>query len=157
MVEVQHRRARASDLESLLDLWTEMMYQHACLDPRFAAVEDPREVFRDTMRQWITSTARRVVVATVDGRVVGYAIGSITENPPILRLRHYGHISDICVAREWRQHGVGRRLYGALRTWFRGRGIGVVQLNVASLNPVAQAFWREMGFQDYMDRMWLEL
>jgi hypothetical protein len=32
-----------------------------------------------------------------------------------------------------------------------------VQLNVSAVNPTSQAFWRAMGFQDYLDRMWLDL
>ena len=157
MGEIQIRRARQEDLETLLDLWLEMMSYHGRLDPRFAPEDNARDAFRDTMREWIGATARRVLVAVADGQVVGYTIGSIVENPPIFKLRHYGHVSDMCVAPEWRGQGMGRRLFGGLRKWFRSRGLAVVQLNVAALNPAAQAFWREMGFQDYVDRLWTDI
>ena len=157
MGETQIRRARQEDLEAVLDLWLEMMRYHGRLDPRFAPADNARDAFHNTMREWIGAAAKRVLVAVADGQVVGYAIGSIAENPPILKLRHFGHVSDICVPPEWRRQGIGRRLFGALRKWFRSRGLAVVQLNVAALNPAAQAFWREMGFQDHMDRMWQEI
>jgi ribosomal protein S18 acetylase RimI-like enzyme len=96
-------------------------------------------------------------VAEYGERLVGYLIARINESPPMLTPQRYGHVSDICVAPDQRRSGAGRRLFSAARVWFRRKGVDVVQLNVAAANPTAQSFWREMGFQDYMYRMWLDL
>jgi ribosomal protein S18 acetylase RimI-like enzyme len=157
MVEVQIRQARNQDLEAVLDLWEEMMDFHAGLDERFEPAPDDRDIFRDTLREWIAGEERRVMVAVAEGRIIGYTIGVITENPPIFKMRLYGHVSDICVAPAWRRKGVGRRLFAALRKWFRRHGLTAVQLNVAAFNPASQAFWRGLGFDDYMHKMWLDI
>jgi hypothetical protein len=44
-----------------------------------------------------------------------------------------------------------------MSSWFRRRGLAAVQLNVAAFSPTSQAFWRSIGFGDYMDRLWLDL
>jgi ribosomal protein S18 acetylase RimI-like enzyme len=157
MEEIHIRRATPEDLEAVLDLWQEMMDHHARLDRRFQQVADSRDHFRVTLREWMADDAQRVLVAVDDGEIVGYTIGRIAENPPMFELRFLGHVSDICVARERRRQGIGRKLFAALLNWFRRQGLPVVQLSVATANPVSQAFWREMGFQDYLHRMWLEI
>ena len=157
MARITVRQARPEDVDSLLDLWQEMMDYHARLDPRFLPAADGRQVFRPTVEAWMVDGLWRVLVAVADGQVVGYTIGRIAENPPVLKMQKYGYVTDICVAPAWRRAGAGRKLFSALRAWFRRHRLTVVQLNVAAVNPVSQAFWRAMGFADYIDRMWLDL
>ena len=157
MAEVQIRRAAADDVEALLDLWEELMRYHARLDRRFRATVDAREPFRETLEQWMADESKQVLVAESEGKMIGYTIGHLAENPPIFELRHYGHVSDICVAPEWRRKGIGRKLFGALRNWFRQHGLSVLQLSVAARNPVSQAFWRQMGFEEFTHKMWLAM
>jgi ribosomal protein S18 acetylase RimI-like enzyme len=157
MAKVTVRRARPEDLDALLDLWQEMMDYHARLDRRFVPAAEGKRVFRPTIEAWMADELWRVLVAVADGQVVGYTIGRIADNAPVFEMQQYGYVTDICVAADWRRAGVGRRLFTALRTWFRRHGLTVVQLNVAAVNPVSQAFWRAMGFGDYLDRMWLDL
>jgi ribosomal protein S18 acetylase RimI-like enzyme len=157
MRDVHIRRAKPEDLEAVLDLWNEMMRVHAELDARFQTAPNASDVFRPTLRGWIADQGQRVLVAVADHQVVGYAIGSIAENPPNFATRRYGHVSDICVDPQWRRQGLAHRLWAGLRTWFRQQGIAVVQLHSAALNPASQGFWRDVGFQDYMDRLWLDI
>jgi len=157
MTKIRIRRARQEDLEAVLDLWQEMMDYHARLDVRFQPAADGREYFRPAVQEWMADDTWRVLVAVADGQVVGYIIGRVAENPPVFEMRHFGYVTDICVAPDWRGTGVGRRLFAALRNWLRHRGLTVVQLNAAACNPTSQAFWRKMGFQDFLDRLWLDL
>ena len=151
------RRARAEDLEPVLDLWQEMMDYHARLDGRFMPAADGRQAFRPTVEAWMADEEWRVLVAVADGQVVGYTIGHVAENPPVLATPRFGYVTDICVSADCRRRGVGRRLFKTLSSWFKRRGLAVAQLNVAAFNPTSQAFWRTMGFSDYLDRMWLDL
>jgi ribosomal-protein-alanine N-acetyltransferase len=157
MARITVRRARLEELDAVLDLWEEMMQYHARLDPRFQPAADGQALFRPTLRSWMAESDVRVLVAVTEGRVIGYASGRIVESAPVLDPPYFGHVSEICVAPEWRRFGVGRRLFRALYAWFRRRGLTTLQLNVAARNPVSQAFWHEMGFGDYMDRMWMDL
>jgi ribosomal protein S18 acetylase RimI-like enzyme len=157
MSEVHVRRATPQDEEAVLQLWQEMMDYHAHLDPRFQPSPDGKEHFHAALKEWMDDDSRCVLVAVADGEVIGYIIGRLAENPPVFALRRFGYVTDICVAPPWRRLGVGRKLFAALQEWFRQQGLTVVQLNVAALNPTSQAFWRAMGFQDFLNQMWLDL
>jgi len=76
---------------------------------------------------------------------------------PVFEPGLYGYVTDIVVAPEARRSGAGRVLFGALKAWFRERGISHLQLQVAHENPAAQAFWRAEGCTDYMDTLWYDL
>jgi ribosomal protein S18 acetylase RimI-like enzyme len=156
MTKTPVRRVAGQDVETVLDLWEEMMSYHARLDGRFQSTVDAREAFRETLQQWMADESKLVLVAEQQGKVIGYIIGHMAENPPVFELRHYGHVSDICVAPGWRRRGVGRKLFAALRDWFDEHGFSVLQLSVAARNNVSQTFWREMGFEDFTHKLWLE-
>jgi ribosomal protein S18 acetylase RimI-like enzyme len=151
------RRATHADVGAVLNLWVEMMTYHAGLDDRFRPAADGREHFRSILQKWMADDRYSVWVAEVDGQLVGYTIGRLAENPPVLEPHLVGHVSDICVAPAWRRRGVARRLFAAVRAWLLQQGVTTVQLHVATENPAAQAFWREMGFSPFMTRMWLHL
>jgi ribosomal protein S18 acetylase RimI-like enzyme len=157
MTRISVRRASQEDVESLLDLWQEMMNYHARLDPRLTPAADGRQAFRLTLERWMGDSEWRVLIAQAGGQVVGYIIGHVAEINPVLAKPDYGYVTDICVSPQWRRHGVGRRLFKAVRSWFRQRRLATVQLNVAALNATAQAFWRAMGFGDYMNRLWMDI
>lgn len=157
VAEINVRKARSEDVSDLLVLWQEMMELHTRLDPRFAPAADGATHFQQVLQTWMADERWHIFVAEAEGKLIGYAIGMLNENAPVFALRAYGFVSDICVTAAWRRTGVGRRLFGELRAWFHRHGLTCVQLNVAALNPTSQAFWRAMGFQDYTDRLWLDL
>jgi ribosomal protein S18 acetylase RimI-like enzyme len=157
MAQVNIRRAKLADLESVLDLWAEMMAFHAQLDARFRPTPDGHEHFASILQDWMSDDRCHVLVAEADGQLVGYIIGRLSENAPVLQPPLYGHVSDICMAPAWRRKGIARRLFASLRNWLEQQGATTVQLHVAAQNPIAQAFWRRMGFWPFMTRMWLDL
>ena len=157
ILDIVLRRAELRDLGDILLLWEEMMRFHAALDPRLEVGSEGASYMRQVFREWLGSEDCRVLVAEAEGQIVGYIVGRVADNPPVFRLRTYGHISDICVAPQWRRQGVGRHLYQALQEWFKEQALSVVQLNVAHYNSTSLAFWRAMGFEDYRHHMWKEI
>ncbi|MBC7249567.1 MAG: GNAT family N-acetyltransferase [Anaerolineae bacterium] len=157
MTTVTVRRATEQDVPQILPLWQEMMSFHAALDPRFRPAPDGESHWAAAITAWMRREDNCVLVAEAGGQIVGYIVGMMRENPPVLLPPRYGFVSDICVAPEWRRHGVGRRMFAALREWFRQQGADHIELRVAHNNPASQAFWRAVGCQDYMDSMWCEL
>jgi ribosomal protein S18 acetylase RimI-like enzyme len=157
MTTITMRRATEMDVPAILPLWNEMMSFHAALDPRFQPAPGRDAHWSRMISTWIQDEDDCVLVAEVGGRIVGYIVGMMRENPPVLLPPCYGFVSDICVTPEWRQRGVGRRMFAALKEWFRQQGADHVELRVAHNNPTSQAFWRAVSCQDYMDSMWCEL
>jgi ribosomal protein S18 acetylase RimI-like enzyme len=80
-------------------------------------------------------------------------VGEVHARRPIYPVGTYGFISDICVTAGWRRRGVGRALVGALDAWFAPQKVTSVELFAAALNPESIAFWRSMGYTDYLRLM----
>jgi GNAT superfamily N-acetyltransferase len=82
-----------------------------------------------------------LVVAEVDGEVVGMAKGEVREG--------LGHVSLVYLRPEARGQGGGRDLLQDLAKHFREQGVEHVSLNVELPNDEALAYWRRLGFTDY--------
>lgn len=83
----------------------------------------------------------QLVVADLDGEVVGLAKGELREG--------LGHVSLVYLRPEARGKGGGRDLLQHLTAHFREQGVEHVSLNVELPNDEALAYWRRLGFTDY--------
>jgi ribosomal protein S18 acetylase RimI-like enzyme len=123
------RAATVGDAAAVLSLWMEMMDYHARLDRRLRVSPDGSRHVGKAIEHWLLD----------------------------LKPAKYGHIAHMCVTSEWRRRGVGRQLFTALRRWLQGEGLASVHIYVSHFNPASQRFWRSLGFQDYVDRLWCDL
>jgi ribosomal-protein-alanine N-acetyltransferase len=80
------------------------------------------------------------LVAEVDGKVVGYLIGT-------LRWGASGHIMAIGIYPEYRKRGVGTALMVQILDIFRMRGARNARLEVRKSNTMAQLFYQKLGFK----------
>ena len=90
-------------------------------------------------RLYITSP-EGFLVAEVDGKVVGYLIGT-------LRWGASGHIMAIGVYPEYRKRGVGTALMVQILDILRMRGARSARLEVRKSNDAAQLFYQKLGFR----------
>lgn len=147
------RTARADDVEAIVGLWREFIRFHEELDDRVRMREGSVEWFADLVQSLLGSESDRVVMAeTAEGKVVGYAIGRERERVP-WEPERFGFVSDIYVDIGHRRRGVATALFRDLRDWFEKRGLVSIEGDVLHLNPVSQAFWRALGFTDFLDRL----
>jgi len=150
---VRIRRAQPADLDQLSTLWKELADFHAVLDPKFALASNAKERWRENMAPLLEDDNWGIFVAEDNSRLVGFISGVVRSTPDVFLERQHGHITDAFVTERLRRRGIGEQLYRALAEWFHKRGITVIELNVAVANSIAQAFWRKMGFKDWMTRL----
>ncbi len=151
------RRAKSTDLDELARLWRELADLHAGLAPEFALVPDAERMFRRHIAEVVADENCCVLVAEEDGALVGFINGGLHENAPVFVERFVGEIASAVVTETSRRQGVGTQLVDGLLTWFRERGVKVVTLGAATANPIAQSFWRKMGFDAYMTKLRREI
>ena len=82
-------------------------------------------------------SARVVLVAVVDGAVVGFVVGQCVG--------FVAEMESVVVGDAARRGGVGRALVGALREWAVAQGAEVVELEVRESND-AVGFYTKLGF-----------
>jgi ribosomal protein S18 acetylase RimI-like enzyme len=150
------RRAAERDVAGILDVWDSLMAHHERLDPSFERCGDAAARFESYLRGNMSDPDWLVLVAAEGASVVGFAMAQATSRPPVFRLARCCHIDSLAVAPSHRRRGVGTRLARRVLTWAEGRGLGRVELRVASANEAGRAFWEGLGFGEEMRLLRLE-
>jgi ribosomal protein S18 acetylase RimI-like enzyme len=98
------------------------------------------------MARLAASKSDRLVVAELDGEVVGLASLhvslSVEYDEPAAKL------SAIVIDERHRRRGVGEALVTALEAEARERGCGLIFLTTAERRKEAHSFYRRLGFQE---------
>jgi ribosomal protein S18 acetylase RimI-like enzyme len=151
------RPARNQDIRSIRELWQEMMSVHSSFDPRFRFSRDAPRAYERHLTRAIYSSSALVLVAVADSVVIGYSIAEISDRQPILPEGSYAFISDMCVTASHRRKGIGRALMGEMMKWMKEHKITAIQLLASEFNENGLAFWRSMGFGEYLKMMRFDL
>jgi ribosomal protein S18 acetylase RimI-like enzyme len=152
------RQATPEDLQAVGDLWELLIEQHRQLEPRFwESAPDGREKCLEFVTASLDADDRVLLVAEVEGRVVGFAHSMVADGPPPMRPRRIGHITDLVVHAGCRRRGIGRALVGGVRQWLAEKGADETRLSAAVANPDAVAFWRALGYEPITYGFWQPL
>jgi RimJ/RimL family protein N-acetyltransferase len=134
------RLARPTDGRALARLFADVRAEGRWLVTPASGVSDPSEAF------WISEMIRAAdnlaLVAESDGEVVGNVLVSTDRN---VATQHVGTLA-ICVARDWRDVGVGTALVEGAQAWAGERGLRKLSLSVFPDNARAIAVYEAAGF-----------
>ncbi|MEX2684713.1 MAG: GNAT family N-acetyltransferase [Candidatus Sigynarchaeota archaeon] len=86
----------------------------------------------------------RMFVADKDGRAIGMLVTEIRMSP-----ERVGYITNLVVAPEFRNKGVGERLIIAAMDFLRENHVPVVKANLRATTDSATKFFMKMGFTEF--------
>ena len=142
------REGKHSDLQQVSSLWLEMIDVHRSLDDRaWEPAPDGPEKYRECMEKTLALEERVLLVAEVEGEIVGFTHGSLGNSPPPMASRRIGYITDLAVTAGHRRHGIGRQLAETIIQWFAQQDADEVKIGAAIPNQPAVAFWQALGFE----------
>ena len=147
--QVTIRIATRSDLLEVVALWQEHQEYHARCDPYYERSKDANPGFLKYLQENLQKVG--LFVAEIDKRLVGFVLTEIDLRPPCFAKREYGMIDDLAVTEEWRGRGIGQKLVEQAIAWFTEKGIDRIETRVLMSNPLACNFWRQAGFDPYMN------
>ncbi len=149
------RLAEAADAERIGDLWAEMVAYHAALDPQtFRPADRGAERYARAILDRLVDRDARVLVAEMDGAVVGYVNGVIADiTTELFMPLRCGLLADIYLQAAYRRRGLGTQLVERLMLWFRSRRVNHFEWHVSAGNHEALAFWKAIGGETTMLRM----
>jgi ribosomal protein S18 acetylase RimI-like enzyme len=157
-IAVSVRSARLQDLPAVGDLWEELMDYHLRLDTRYERGRGSRDAF---LRYLKTTTLKSpdhvLLVAEADGEIAGFLAARVEYGGPIFARPDFGYVTDTCVSPVYRRLGIARELFEEARLWFQARNLPSIRVSVSTENEAAMAFWREVGFRPFMERLWFDL
>jgi ribosomal protein S18 acetylase RimI-like enzyme len=148
---VSVRRAERGDVAAIVTLWRALLEAHASIDPAFAPRAGAAAGLVDAVRHALDDSDAALWVVQLDGACVGFCSARIERAPRAVREQCRVAIDEIAVAASQRRSGHGRALAEAAFAWAKERGAERVEIRVAARNATGQAFWRALGFGDFVD------
>jgi ribosomal protein S18 acetylase RimI-like enzyme len=152
-MSISLRKARLDDVDALTELWIEFIDFHQDFDSFFSRAKKGHERFADFVRENIDNSEWLVLLAVENDKPIGYCMSAVMTYPPVFDMKLYGFIQDLAVTESHRRRGAGSRLVEETLRWFRKQGVKRVEVQVATTNPLSQAFWRRHDFVDYITRL----
>ncbi len=90
------------------------------------------------------SDGARMFVADKDGRAIGMLVADIRKG-----VERVGYITNLVVAPEFRNKGVGERLIMSVMDYLRENHVPVVKANLRAATDSAMKFFMRMGFSEF--------
>ncbi len=157
-MSIQIRPAVQSDLSRVTELGIKLVRQHQGFDARrFTEFENLEARYAALLTERMDREDAVVLVAEVDGRVMGYALVSMEEESLLDIASARAWLHDIYVEEAARGLGAGKLLLQAAVESARSWGSQTLMLHVAAKNQFAQRLFQENGFQLVMHEMMLPL
>lgn len=153
--DMEIREASERHIPEITRLWMEFLYFNAEIEPFDTSGDNVLTQAETHFRNRITSDDSLVLVAITDQKVVGYSISEITQKPPAFPKQSLGIIYDIAISTGHRGKGIGNKMLDRIEAWFKERGIRRIEISVVTKNTIGSSFWREQGFKDHEEIMYL--
>lgn len=147
---IKIRKAKIKDVNQIVIFAISMLKYHNNLDSYFDPVKNVKGIYKKFIRRCIYSKNRCLLVAEINNRIVGYALGETKSRPPIFNKRKIGFISDIFVDKNYRRKGIAKRFIVGLNKWFISKKFEYVELTVHTKNNIANKAWEKNGFKSYL-------
>jgi len=144
------RKARLKDIKVIVELAKKLLNYHANFDEYMEADPKAGPTYFKWFRSAIYSSKKLLLVAELDGKLVGYALGVVTPRPPVMKVKTCGKIFDVFVLEEYRRSGVAGLFIKELLKWFRSKKLYDVELFVHVKNALGVKAWTKYGFNEFI-------
>lgn len=141
------RRAEPKDTARVLHILEQVNRVHHALRPDLFNLATKYSA--EALHAVFADDRTPVFVYEADGVVCGYIFTVLLDHggdrmlTPVKEL----YIDDLCVDEQYRRRHIGKKLYDYVLDTARENGCDSVTLNVWSVNPSAEQFYRKMGMQ----------
>lgn len=97
----------------------------------------------------ITQDNSCLFLACIEGKAIGYLAGSLVDKCEYRILTAFAELENIYILDEYRNKGIGTKLYQAFLDWCKSKGIQRLKVETSARNTSAIKFYRKNGFRDF--------
>lgn len=152
------RYATAADLGLVARLAGGLVRMHHAFDPlRFMSVPGVEAGYERFLGRELSNQDAIVLVAEYDGKIAGYAYGTVEPRDWNALLDAAGALHDVFVDEHARRKGAARLLVLRMMDEFQAKGVPRVVLHAATPNAAAIALFASLGFRHTMVEMTREV
>ncbi len=148
------RTARLEDLPILLDFEQKLIEAERPMD---VTLKQTEKISYYSIEDYIKAVHTEVVVAEIDGEIVGSGYGQIRDRKEFFQQKQLGYIGFMYVKEEHRGKGVSQAVIQYLYDWFTTKGLEEIRLTVYDKNPRAIRAYEKAGFEKHLIEMRMNL
>ena len=147
------RKATLNDLTILLEFEQGIIAAERPFDPTLKE----GKISYYNIEKMILSTDVEVVVAVLDGQIIGSGYARIENAKPYLNHNLYAYLGFMYTHPDYRGKGVNNQIVEALSNWVRSQGILEMRLDVYNDNLSAIRAYEKVGFKKHLINMRISL
>ncbi len=153
------RQATIDDAETISELNADVQKVHADALPHLFKPPSKDGLPAAEVASLIQTPNHFFYLALEDDCPVGYLWAEVRRMPetPFRYAWDYVYVNHISLRPEARSKGYGKQLLEAAANLARQQGIATLALDVWSFNTRAHAAFESFGFQNFNERMWMQV
>ena len=105
----------------------------------------------------IESEESEMVIAEIDGQIVGAGYGQIRESKPYWKKPGFVYLGFMFVHPSFRGQGINQKIINYLKDWAKSKNIHELRLEVYVENESAIRAYEKAGFKNHMLEMRLDM
>ncbi len=148
-VNVHIRKAEIKDLNTLKEFEQEIIKFERPFDPNLK--QDPITYY--DLSELIQREDAQVLVATVDGELVGSGYALIKNSMPYKKPEQYAYLGFMYVSPKFRGQRINGKIIDGLMAWAKEKKITEIQLDVYAENEIALNAYKKRGFKPDLLKM----
>lgn len=142
------REATKDDMESIVNLWQELMDFHIERSDLYQMKSNARELYSDYLKDVLINPDYITLVFENEKGILGYLVATESNDPPIYE-GTVGIVMELSVTQEHRNKGIGEKLLTYIEKKFLEKGIGRMECMVSDFNEISKGFWHKNGYEPY--------
>ncbi|WP_074408401.1 GNAT family N-acetyltransferase [Aquimarina megaterium] len=148
------RTAIIEDLPILLDFEQKIIEAERPMDPTL--IQD-KKISYYSVKDYVLSDHTEVVVAEIEGEIVGSGYGQIRDRKNFFKQKQLGYIGFMYVKDQHRGKGVSQEIIKYICNWFASKNLEEIRLTVYDQNPRAIRAYEKVGFKKHLIEMRVNL
>lgn len=152
-MSIEVREALSSEVEVLLHFEAGIIEAERPFDSTLKS----GEIHYYDLLEMIESDKATVIVAEIDGEIVGSGYAKILNGKDYQAFDQYAYLGFMFVKPTFRGQGINKKIIDYLIEWSKSKNISEVRLQVYDANAIAKNSYIKTGFKPVMLEMRMEL
>jgi GNAT superfamily N-acetyltransferase len=159
-MKIEIKEAKKEDIDSILRLQTKLSDYHRKIEKNYyKAGKERKAIEKKRLVEYFSKREknRKILVAKVGNKIVGFFIGKIEKAHSYCQAKKIGVIFQAFVEEKFRRKGIGRLFFEELLKWFKKKKVKFIEVEVDSKNKIGVEAYKRYGFFEFHKRMRLDL
>ncbi len=141
------RKTKIEDYDKIIELYKELYDTEKIFDKNLTNIYDVSNKQKENILKRIKSRKEIFLVAEENNEIMGLVDGYIIDNNN--HIEKVGYLDHLCVFKEYRKHGVGKRLIEEFTNKMKNKNVVYLKLNAFENNLPAIELYKKLGFEEY--------